>query len=546
MVPPAKRKQKENKKKNFSVKKKEKRVALARLPAQMDHELAAINDAELALIKRAIEEKLEKKLDGSESAGTVAAEQAIVSRGLLTLGDVKLALLPRIGRGVDGVFSAYVRSLRADGVGTVEPVSGVDAVEADVRKAARALLAALGYCELSGKYGAAKRCSAVATALADYFYYIWRRSARYGHDPDARAPYAQSWNLYLFDGATYDRPAHSVLSFSAKQQLRSVLRFLHLVPDEVRTKWGALARDMGHGPPRADASVRLLINIDETEPDANAVTKAIKKMHSKLKDARLLVRDGRMSPRDLERAMDAGAYIGMKNGVLDLRLRRFMPTGTVPRSVLVSFCSHLSYDHEMDEVASDRMEEVHYRAQIHELYRTLFADDYNDPDDPSLAAMWSFMGSLLRRGPKPPCIFLGTDRGDNGKSLFTNLMHATLGDYSIARICIPKFDGHRLVCTSTMGEDLRDVPLDYESGNVQAIFHASPYEMSAAQRTGAFGTPWHGRIVRFGSVFSEEADTARRLYPRDPDLHNKIRKWGQVHFTMMLEASARAVFPPKN
>jgi hypothetical protein len=101
---------------------------------QMDHELAAINDAELALIKRAIEENLEKKLEGAESAGTVAAEQAIASRGLLTLVDVKLALLPRIGRGVEGVFSAYVRSLRADGVGTVEPVSGVDAVEADVRR----------------------------------------------------------------------------------------------------------------------------------------------------------------------------------------------------------------------------------------------------------------------------------------------------------------------------------------------------------------------------------------------------------------------------
>jgi hypothetical protein len=289
-----------------------------------------------------------------------------------------------------------------------------------------------------------------------------------------------------------------------------------------------------------------LINIDETEPDANAFTKAINEMHSKLKDARLLVRDGRMSPGDLERAMDAGDYIGMENGVLDLRLRRFMPTGTVPRSVLVSFCSRLSYGHEMGEMgemgemASDRMEEAHYRAQIHELYRTLFADDYNDPDDPSLAAMWRFMGNLLRRGPrrgqKPPCIFLGTDQGDNGKTLFTNLMHATLGDYSIARICIPKFDGHRLVCTSTMGEELRDLPIDYESGNVQAIFHASPYEMSAAQRT----APWHGHIVRFGSVFVgglEEADTARRLYPRDLFLHGKIRKWGPVHFAMMLEAA---------
>ena len=66
---------------------------------------------------------------------------------------------------------------------------------------------------------------------------------------------------------------------------------------------------------------------------------------------------------------------------------------------------------------------------------------------------------------------------------------------------------------------------------------------------GGLVAPWHGRIVRFGSVFVaglEEADTARRLYPCDLFLHNKIRKWGQVHFAMMLEASARAVFPPSN
>ena len=60
---------------------------------------------------------------------------------------------------------------------------------------------------------------------------------------------------------------------------------------------------------------------------------------------------------------------------------------------------------------------------------------------------------------------------------------------------------------------------------------------------GGLVAPWHGRIVRFGSVFGEEADTARRLYPCDLFLHNKIRKWGQVHFAMMIEASARAVFP---
>ena len=76
-------------------------------------------------------------------------------------------------------------------------------------------------------------------------------------------------------------------------------------------------------------------------------------------------------------------------------------------------------------------EEAQCRAEIREFYRTLFASDYNDANDASLQWMWRFMGSLLKpRRRRAPCIFLGTDKGDNGKSAFTNLLHATLGAYS--------------------------------------------------------------------------------------------------------------------
>ena len=83
----------------------------------------------------------------------------------------------------------------------------------------------------------------------------------------------------------------------------------------------------------------------------------------------------------------------------------------------------------------------------------------------------------------------------------------------------------------------RGLPRDYESGTVQAIFHASPFEMGEVCGDVV--------IAHFGSVFVaglEEADTARRLYPRDACLNEKVRKWGPVHFAMMLESARGA--PP--
>ena len=72
------------------------------------------------------------------------------------------------------------------------------------------------------------------------------------------------------------------------------------------------------------------------------------------------------------------------------------------------------------------------RAQIEEFYRKLHADNYDDPNDERLAAMWLLSGSLLFRGNvcKKAYVFLGSE-GDNGKSTFTELIQLTLGDYAV-------------------------------------------------------------------------------------------------------------------
>ena len=469
-------------------------------------------------VKGARAEKLE--LESVECDDERVRKMGVSPHTVLTLADVKLALLRRIGAlGSKGVFSAYVRACRAE---------FVVAAQGDARKAAVALLDALGYSESNGGYGAAGRCrksgADVAVAVGDAMYYMLGRSVLYGETED-RVRKKRRGVYYVFNGATYDEMDTREVSWMAEEHVRAVTNLLACRDSE-----------------RGKAAVRLLMKINET----GLVAKAAKQMHAKLKDGELVEREGRMSAREIEREMDSGDYIGMRNGVYDLRVGRFMPTGTVPRSVLVSMRVKYDYVEAKGELSA---EEAECRAEIREFYRTLFASDYNDANDASLEWMWRFMGSLLHRPRKrrAPCIFLGTDGGDNGKSVFTNLLHATLGGYSIARMYEERtYDDRRITCTSTMlprgkgANARRGLPRDYESGNVQAIFHASPFEMVG------FAPPRGVVIAPFGSVFVaglKEADTARRLYPRDPCLFGKIDKWGPVHFAMMLEASGVGVPP---
>ena len=136
-------------------------------------------------------------------AGNVAAEEVVP---FLSLVDVKLALLPRIGRAhgaVARVHAEYVRGVRAEAAEAARAEG-----PADECKAADALLDALGY---SGEI--------LADALGEFMYYTWRRSARHGA-PCLHRP------LYLFNGATYDRVGIDRLSSMAEHHMYGIIRSL--------------------------------------------------------------------------------------------------------------------------------------------------------------------------------------------------------------------------------------------------------------------------------------------------------------------------------
>ena len=84
---------------------------------------------------------------------------------------------------------------------------------------------------------------------------------------------------------------------------------------------------------------------------------------------------GLCSPADFERELDMGNYIGFRNGVYDVLHDRFMPRGRVPLNVLVSMCTQYDY------VAPDDARVSAKRAEIEAFYRTLHAENYDDPND---------------------------------------------------------------------------------------------------------------------------------------------------------------------
>jgi hypothetical protein len=470
--------------------------------------MQAARDQEIHVLKCAIKAELEAN-GRIESQGTIATEDARASdqsRGLLSLLDVKLALLTRIGRAVERVFAEYTSALRALRAEGFELVSGSRAVEADVDLAADALLDALGYSDDRATYDHHR-----SSAAGDFLYYMLRRSVRHGRLVGPELEHQQP-RFYVFNGATYDRSEPHQVSWLAERHLRSVLK--------------ALARMRGS---HADAAVRLLIKInDERATGLYGVTgvtlaEVFQQMHSRLMDAELLERDGRMCPIYLEHAMDTGDYMGMNNGVYDLSDLRFMPKGTIPRAVLVSMSVDYDYIAETTEPTSETAQTAQ-TAQIEQFYRTLFADDPNDPNDAGLAQARRFVGSLLDRSKskrcKQPCVFLGSAMGDNGKTAFVGLLQATLGEYAM-------WGEKSLMCAHTELPDSSDSGCD--CGSLQTIFHPTPAEMPEVCAV----------VVRFGSTFRAEltqADTTSRIYPRVADIAKRMRELRQRHFLTMVDA----------
>jgi phage/plasmid-associated DNA primase len=429
-------------------------------------------------------------------------------------------------------------------------VANTDAtLEADVPKAAEHLLKVLDFCERVDTHGKVQ-VHANNAHLGLFLYYVWRRVARYGFDR-TQSSESHQWTFYLFNGATYERGQFEQLESKAKRHMRSIVDTLS-----------------------ANVQLRTRVSNLEVKCDAeNFVSRAIAEMQPLLKDVEQLGWCGLVSPNDFQLELDTGNYIGFKNGVYDILHDRFLPKGAVPLNVLVSMCTNYDY------VGPDDPKFPENREQIEEFYRKLHAEDYENPNDERLAAMWLLSGSLLFRGNvcKKAFVFLGSE-GDNGKSTFTELIQLTLGDYAVTgnrsslsgtqeqmTLDPDLVANHKsLVCTfpevqsieggvssgfkfncgklkALTGNDEQSVRGLYrdKKGIVIAfkpILHSNYMPQVDSDDSAARNRLW---VARFGSTFPAdlvEPDVHRRRFPRIENLRDTMREWAPYHFLLMLEA----------
>ncbi len=98
------------------------------------------------------------------------------------------------------------------------------ALEADIPKAAEALLEVLQYCERRDAGGKVQSHGNFAD-LGLFLYFVWRRVARYGFDR-TQSSAAHQWTLYLFNGATYERGQIEQLHIKAERHMRAAVSAL--------------------------------------------------------------------------------------------------------------------------------------------------------------------------------------------------------------------------------------------------------------------------------------------------------------------------------
>ena len=314
--------------------------------------------------------------------------------------------------------------------------------------------------------------AAPVVGLGDFLCHLLRNTVRYVKSGRRRT-------FFLFNGATYDRMTLEHVELRAARDLLDI------------------ASSLGAWLIRHDRLVK----------------RAIKQLRAMILD---------QDPEETARLMDRGAYIGLNNGVFDIRNDRFLERGSVPPSIMVSMRTGYDYVRPGDPASPAAA----HRAQIEDFYRKIHGDP-NDPTDKSLATMWLFVGSLLLRARKRPCLFLGTWCGFNGKAKFTGLILDTLGEYGTSVHFAARL-GNGLVCTSN------ECPRRFgDYGTLQAIFHSNS-ELSAGshRRRGPF-------IARFGSTFVDHGaeDAQRRVFQRAWYDHETMKQWAPVHFSMMTEAT---------
>ena len=486
-------------------------------------------------------------LDGVLDATTLSEpERGFVRRAFRVSSEPldPIATLRGFAAGLNGKREQELMLVREAIVACTDP-----ALEADVPKAAEALLEVLDYCERRDASGNKQSLSNIAD-LGLLIYHIWRRVARYGFDK-TQSSEAHQWTLYLFNGATYERGQWKALKRQAKGHIRAVVMSL---VSSVQMQSRATSLD---------------VKCNTSDFIAKAIAEAVECMQ----DGKLIREGGLVSPDVFERELDMGNYIGFTNGVYDVYHDRFLPKGGVPLNVLVSMSTNYAY------VGPDDARFPEMRAQIEEFYRTLHAEDYANPNDERLAAMWLLAGSLLFRGNvcKKAYIFLGSE-GDNGKSTFTELIQLTLGDYAVtgsrsslsgpadqATLDPDLVANHKsLVCTFPEAQGTENgvsVGFRFNCGKLKAltgqdeqsarglyrdkkgivirfkpIMHSNFMPVVDSDDAAARNRLW---VARFGSTFPADVtakDVARRRFPRIENLRDQMATWAPFHFLLMLEA----------
>ena len=489
----------------------------------------------------------ERMLDNVlEATRLTEPERALVKRGFQQARTSldPLATLRGFAAGLNGKREQELMLVREAIVACTDP-----ALEADVPNAAEALLSVLEYCERRDASGNRQSLANIAD-LGLLIYHIWRRVARYGFDK-TQSSEAHQWTLYLFNGATYERGQWKALKRQAKGHLRSVVTSL---VSNIQMQSRATS---------------LEVKCNTSDFIAKAIAEAVECMQ----DGKLLREGGLVTPDEFERELDMGNYIGFTNGVYDIYNDRFMPKGSVPLNVLVSMSTNYAY------VSPDDPRMPDMRAQIEDFYRTLHAENYDDPNDERLAAMWLLSGSLLFRGNvcKKAYIFLGSE-GDNGKSTFTELIQLTLGDYAVtgnrsslsgpadqSTLDPDLVANHKsLVCTFPEVQSVENgvsAGFKFNCGKLKAltgqdeqsarglyrdkkgivirfkpIMHSNFMPQVDSDDSAARNRLW---VARFGSTFPAgltEPDVPRRRFPRIENLRDTMAAWAPFHFLLMLEA----------
>ena len=487
-------------------------------------------------------------LDGVLDATTLTEPERGLVRRVFRMSNEPLdpvATLRGFAAGLNGKREQELMLIREAIVACTDP-----ALEADVPAAAEAMMCVLELFEYKDETtGRVERLGNISK-LGMYGFHIWRRVARYGFDK-TQSSAAHQWTFYLFNGATYERGQWERIAIRAEKQMLAVLMQLLDAPSLRSRAKSALVRC----------------------ESSDYISRGLVKTQMSFKDVEQLETCGLVSPDEFERELDMDNYIGFKNGVYDVYNDRFMQRGSVPLNVRVSMCTNYAY------VGPDDPAFPEMRAQIEELYRTLHAEDYANPNDERLAAMWLLSGSLLFRGNvcKKAYIFLGSE-GDNGKSTFTELIQLTLGDYAVtgSRSSLSGTQeqmtldpdlvaNHKsLVCTFPEAQGVENgvsAGFKFNCGKLKAltgqdeqsvrglyrdkkgiiigfkpILHSNFMPQVDSDDSAARGRLW---VARFGATFPAgltEPDYVRRRFPRIENLRNKMRQWAPYHFLLMLEA----------